>query len=173
MQTQELCQRQRQQPLACAAGPDSFGVAFAALKKAWEVESRYNPFFPFVTWTWSGPKLGASTLLVRKVVGDEARLLALLSVASGLAIPTSALKHLVAAEREFNRGDPMKSGRHVRMAGIPALRSRESARLLYVAAGLLDQGCVLPIDLMKACELDCAPLQAIKGQFLAPTPLKG
>jgi hypothetical protein len=158
MQTRDVSQRQAAQTPGFA---DRFGLAFDALKRAWAVESRYNPFYPFLTWTQSGARLGASTLVARKVRGEEARLLALLSVASGFPAPASALKDLVAAEREFERGNPARSAMHVRSAGIPALRASENARLLYVAAGMLDQGFVSPADLMKACELDCAPLESI------------
>ena len=158
MQMRDVSQRQAAQTPGFG---DRFGLAFDALKRAWAVESRYNPYYPFLTWTQSGPRLGASTVLVRKIRGEEARLLALLSVASGFPVPASALRDLSAAERELELGNPARSAMHVRSAGIPALRSSESARLLYIAAGMLDRGFVTPADLMKACELDCAPLESI------------
>jgi hypothetical protein len=95
--------------------PDDYGRAatptgrfrrtMAHLEKSWAVETRAAPFYPFVTWTPDGPRLGASTLLKRNGRSEDDRLLALLSVAYARDVPAGALKHLAWAQREFQRGD--------------------------------------------------------------------
>jgi hypothetical protein len=76
-------------------------------------------------------------------------------------IPTDALKHLAWAEREFRRGDPLKSAMHVALTGLPALVGREGARRLHIAAGILDHGFLTPLGLLKACGFDCGPLEGL------------
>jgi hypothetical protein len=81
----------------------------------------HAPFCPFVAWTPEGPKLGAGTLLTPNGRSGDDRLLALLSVAHARDVPAGALKHLIWAEREFHRGDLVKSAMHVALTGLPAL----------------------------------------------------
>jgi hypothetical protein len=81
----------------------------------------HAPFYPFVAWTPEGPKLGAGTLLTPNGRSGDDRLLALLSVAHARDVPAGALKHLIWAEREFHRGDLVKSAMHVALTGLPAL----------------------------------------------------
>ncbi len=76
-----------------------FRRTVADLEKSLAVEARDAPFYPFVTWTPDGPRLGAATLLKRNGRGEDDRLLALLSVAHARDIPSGALKHLAWAER--------------------------------------------------------------------------
>jgi hypothetical protein len=144
-------------------GPDAdrFRRTIAELEKRWAVEARAAPFYPFVAWTPGGPRLGAATLLKRKGRGENDRLLALLSVAYARNVPAGALKHLVWAEREFHRGDLLKSVIHVALTGFPALVKSEAARRLHLAAGMLDRGLHTPLDLMKACGFDYGALDAL------------
>ncbi len=143
---------------------DRFRDAVSALEKAWPIEQRYNPFHPFVTWTKEGPRLGAATLLARKGRREEARLLALMSVACGFALPMSALTYLFLAEGEFDRDRFAKSAMYVAVSGVPALRGTEGARRLYFAAGILDAGFFTPVRLMRACGLDCGPVESLSGK---------
>src|SRR5271155_1519500 len=114
--------------------------AIASLEKSWATDTRHVSYFPLITWTPEGPRLGAATLLMRKRAGEEARLLALLSVAHGFVVPSSVLKHLAWAELEFQRRNLAKSAMHVALTGLPALSGIEAARRLHMAAGILDRG---------------------------------
>jgi hypothetical protein len=147
------------------ASLDQFHRTIAALKESWAAEARRSPFHPFVTWTREGPRLGAATLLAGKGAGEEARLLALLSVAYGFAVPANTLKHLGWAEREFERGDIPKSAMHVALTGLPGLAGTDSARRLHIAAGIIDHGFLTPPGLMKACEFDCAEIESLAKSY--------
>jgi hypothetical protein len=92
---------------------------------------------------------------------EDDRLLALLSVAYAREVPADALKHLAWAEREFHRGDLLKSAMHVALTGLPALVGSEAARRLHIAAGILDHGFLTPLSLMKACGFDRSALDAL------------
>jgi len=109
---------------------ERFRQTIDGLEHGWAFELRRNPFYPFVTWTKAGPRLGAGTLLASKRARDDARLLALISVACGEAIAASALAYLARAEIDFERGGFARSAVHVAMSGIPPLRGREGARRL-------------------------------------------
>ena len=76
-------------------------------------------------------------------------------------VPADALKHLAWAEREFHRGDLVKSAMHVALTGLPALVGSEAARRLHIAADILDHGFLTPLGLMKACGFDCSPVEAL------------
>lgn len=147
----------------CGGAPiERFRRTIADLEKSWVVEARNEPFYPFVTWTPEGPRLGAGTLLARNGRSEDDRLLALLSVAHARDAPADAPKHLAWAEREFDRGDLVKSAMHVALTGLPALVGSEAARRrLHIAAGMLDRGFHTPLGLMKACGFDCGPLEAL------------
>jgi hypothetical protein len=138
-----------------------FRRTIAELEKSWVVEARNAPFYPFVTWTREGPRLGAGTPLARNGRSEDDRLLALLSVAHARDVPADALKHLAWAEREFHRGDLLKSAMHVALTGVPALVGSEATRRLHIAAGILDHGFLTPLGLMKACGFDCGPLEGL------------
>ena len=153
-------------------GPDDYGRGamqigcfrrtITDLEKSWATEARGAPFYPFVTWTPDGPRLGNATPLARngRRIEDD-RLLALLSVAHARDVPADALKHLVWAEREFHRGDLLKSAMHVALTGLRALVGSEAARRLHIAAGMLDHGFLTPLGLMKACGFACDALDAL------------
>ena len=145
------------------ATQDRFRRTIAALEQSWPEDEKRAAFYPFVTWTPEGARLGASTLLRRKGSRDDARLLALVSVACGAAVPASALAWLARAEIEFERGRAERSAIHVAMSGIPALRGREAARRLYFAAGILDAGFFSPVRLVKMFGLDCAAVQSLRS----------
>lgn len=138
-----------------------FRRTVSELEKSWAGEARAAPFYPFVTWTLEGARLGAGTLLKGNGRNEDDRLLALLSVAYARDIPAGALKHLVWAEREFHRGDLLKSAMHVALTGLPALAGSEAARRLHLAAGMLDHGLHTPLGPMKACGFACDALDAL------------
>ncbi|WP_113891846.1 hypothetical protein [Roseiarcus fermentans] len=138
-----------------------FRQTIATLERTWAAEARNAPFYPFVTWTAEGPRLGAATVLARKGAPEEARLLALLSVAYGFPVPAKVLKHLAWAEAEFDRGDFAKSAMHVALTGISAFAGREGARRLHIAAGILDEGFLTPTAVLKACGLDGGEVETL------------
>ncbi len=139
---------------------ERFRQTLSGLEHGWAFEQKRNPFYPFVTWTEAGPRLGAGALLVRKGEKDDARVLALISIACGETVPASALAYLVRAEIEFERGAFARSAVHVAMSGIPPLRGRDGARRLYYAAGILDAGFFSPARLMTVCGLDSSAVEA-------------
>ena len=141
---------------------ERFRRAVATLEQDWPDVQRKAAFYPFVAWTEAGPTLGAGTLLARRGANDEARLLALISIACGETIPASALAYLARAEIEFERGHFSRSAIHVAMSGVPALRSREAARRLYYAAGILDAGFCSPARLMNLCGLDSSAVDGVR-----------
>ncbi|HSU98556.1 MAG TPA: hypothetical protein VLI91_00470 [Roseiarcus sp.] len=140
---------------------DRFRRTISGLETSWRAEAARAPFYPFIAWTPEGARLGAATLLKRNGRSEDDRLLALLSMAHARDIPAGALKHLVWAEREFHRGDLLKSAMHVALTGLPALVGSEAARRLHIAAGMLDHGLHTPLGLMEACGFDCGPLDAL------------
>ena len=147
------------------ATQDRFRRTIAAMEQSWPDRLKRSAFYPFVTWTPEGPKLGASTLLWSKGARDDVRLLALVSVACGVAVPAGALAWLARAEIEFERGRAARSAIHVAMSGIPALRSREAARRLYFAAGILDAGFFTPARLVTMCGLDSGAVDSLRGKY--------
>ncbi len=152
-----------EEPDDCGCGGTSTGrfrQTIVDLEESWAVETRHALFYPFVTWTPEGPRLGAATLLTRNGHSED-RLLALLSVAHACVLPENALKHLAWAEKEFHRGDLAKSAMHVALTGLPALVGSEAARRLHIAAGILDHRFLTPLGLMKACGFDCDALDAL------------
>ncbi len=136
--------------------------AIGDLEEAWRTSERRSHFERWITWTAEGPRLGAATLLARKVAGEEARLLALLSVAFDRPWPPTILRKLEFAETEFRRGDLAKSAMHVALANLPPFENRQSAYRLHIAAGFLDKGFLTPLDLMKLCEIDPTGVAALK-----------
>jgi hypothetical protein len=147
------------------ASLDQFLQTIAALKETWAVKARFSSFHPFATWTREGPRLGGATLLARKGVGEEARLLALLSIAYSFAVSANTLKHLAWAEREFDRGAFAKSAMHVALTGLPPLSGSGAARRLRIAAGILDHGFLTPLGLLKACGFDCAEIESLAKSY--------
>ena len=146
------------------ATQERFHRAIAALEQGWPEAQRRNAFYPFVTWTEAGPRLGAATLLARKGARDDARLLALVSIACGAEVSPGALAYVARAEVEFERGRFTRSAVHVAMSGIPSLRGRESARRLYYAAGILDAGFFGPARLATLCGLDSGAVESVRGK---------
>jgi len=131
----------------------SLREAIDDLEEAWRTSERRSRFERWIIWTAEGPRLGAATLLARKVAGEEARLLALLSVAFDRPWPPAILRKLEFAETGFRLGDLAKSAMHVALANFPPIENRQSAYRLHIAAGLLDKGFLTPLDLMKLCEI--------------------
>jgi hypothetical protein len=138
-----------------------FRRTIADLEESWAVKARQAPFYPFVTWTPEGARLGAATLLARNGRSEDDRLLALLSVAHACDVPANALKHFAWAEKEFHRGNLAKSAMHVALTGLPALVGSKAARRLHIAAGIFDHDLLTPLGLMKACGFDCDALDAL------------
>jgi hypothetical protein len=140
---------------------ESVSKMIADVHAAWPSVSRREPYYPAATWTAEGLKLGAGTRLAQGVVGQEARLLALLSVAYNKAWPASILESLKRAEREFRNGNHAKAAMHIALADLRPLAERENARRLHFAAAFIDEGLLAPIDLMKACEIDGAHVASV------------
>jgi hypothetical protein len=140
---------------------ESLRKVIGAIQEAWPALSRRETFRASVTCTREGLILGAGTRLARAVKGEEARALGLLSVTFDRALPASVLENLKRAETEFHAGDLAKSAMHIALANLPPLAERGSAYRLHIAAALVDQGCLTPLDLMRACELDTREVEAL------------
>jgi hypothetical protein len=114
-----------------------------------------------MTWTSDGLKLGSGTRLACTVRGEEARLLALLSVMANKACPVEALETIKRAEVEFRAGKLAKSAMRLALANSPPLAGLDDAYRLYAAAALIDQSLLTPADLVRACEIDCTHVEAL------------
>ena len=142
--------------------PSVLWKTIEVLQQAWPLLSRSRPHFESVTWTREGLQFGAGTLVAKTVVGEEARLLALLSIATKRAVPPSVIGRIQHSEREFQAGNLAKSAMHIALANLPALARPEDAYRLYIAAALVDEGFVTPTELMKAADIDPTYVEALR-----------
>lgn len=139
-------------PAEITAGAVRQGIA--ALGDRWTSKSRFASHRRWITWSADGPELGASTLLARSVAGNEARLIALLSVAFERRVPADVLERLERAEQDFRRGELAESAMHIALANFPPLDDLESCRRLHMATGLLDLGFLDPLALLKISDIE-------------------
>jgi hypothetical protein len=103
---------------------------------------------------WGGPDLA--------LAGNEARILALLSVAHGRPVSPSVIGDLRRAAKAMARGDRALAAIHLAHTGLPRIaEDEETAFRLFAAEMLLDAG-LCPRQLMEGLGLDPWPLAAIK-----------
>jgi len=136
------------------APADVVKSGIAALKDRWTTRTRFSAHRRWITWTSEGPELGASTRLARCVEGNEARLVALLSIAFERPVGADVIGRLKRAEADFRNGAIARSAMEIALANLPPLDDLESGRRLHMAAGLLDLGFIDPLTLLEISDID-------------------
>ncbi len=150
-------------------------ISAGALRKAWGEHARFSPVEPVMALIERGLVLGAATVLAKRYSGGgraglaldgaEERLLALLAVAYGRAVPPSVLGNIRRAARDWGNGDRCLALIHLAHSGLPQLEEGEAAPFrLFAADRLIDAG-VSPRRMLELLELDTAPLDALKAGF--------
>ena len=108
--------------------------------------ARAVPIDPTLSFAPEGLVMGAGTVLapadagrrLRPLKGQEARILALLSVAYGRAVGPSALGAIDRAAKCWRGGEDCLALIHLALAGLHSLEDRrEGARRLFMADGLI------------------------------------
>ena len=123
---------------------------------------------PVIALDERGLTLGAGTRLVRMADGrmaldaDGDRLLALLAVATGRAVPPAVPAASAAAAEHWRRGDKALANFRLIFAGLPQLADADDAHRLRRAAALLDDG-MTPRTLLKA--FDHAATDFVRGRY--------
>src|SRR5580698_10837211 len=101
-------------------------VLHEQLRNAWQVRKRLMPISPVLNLTPEGLALGAGTVLVpadgprqlQSLRGQEARVLALLSVAYGRAVAPSVLGNIERAAKAWHEGDDCLAYIHLAHTGL-------------------------------------------------------
>lgn len=142
------------------------------LNRKWHAETRHERISKDLELTEAGLALGAGTLLAKTkwlddecvgldLDGQENRLLALLSIAFGRAVPACFIGTLRRVSWHWAHGKMTLTRLPIAYAGEPQCVDQEDAFLLFIADGLIACG-VSPRALMKAQGLDTAPLDSFK-----------
>ena len=160
--------------------------SIAALERAWRGQRarRLARYATLPALAEAGLELGAQTVIARRVrdrwggpdlalVGNEARILALLSVAHGKPVSPSVIANLRRAAKAMARGDKALAAIHIAHTGLPRIdRDEGTAFRLFAAERLLDDG-LDPRDLMTGLGLDPWPLDALKYNQGEPRDFHG
>jgi hypothetical protein len=142
---------------------------------------RSRPIEPVMTLTEQGLVLGAATVLVKArrnpeglpglaIAGSEERILALLALAYGEPVGPRVVGTIRRAAKYWSQGETGLASIALALSGPPPLEDEERASFrLFLADQLLADG-LSPRQLMKACGLDTAPLDALKAGFNPDEP---
>ncbi len=133
------------------AGVASLRETLAGLAASWELTKRREAFHVTPVWTKSGLIFGAGTVLAREIPASEDRIVALLSAAFDKVSGSIVVRALERAHKAWRAGKTAESAAWIAAAGLPPLLSEESARRMFFAAGLLDDGSITPMDLRRIC----------------------
>ena len=115
----------------------------------WHVRERAAPIHPAMTFAAEGLVLGAGTILVpaagirrlKKLKGQEQRILALLSAAHGKAVSPSVLGNIERAGKAWSVGDDCLAYIHLAHAGLqPPADLRSAAWRLIIADAAMKAG---------------------------------
>jgi hypothetical protein len=147
-------------------------AAIDILKKQWHDEARSQPFRPYLYIDDKGLLLGAGTLLVPMVKdrtgapilaidGNEARILATLSLGYRRRIQVKALKFIKRASMQWAKGERAIAHFELAYAQLPRFETHDEARSLFYADGFIKSG-VSPRALMLAHGLDTGELDLLK-----------
>jgi hypothetical protein len=147
-------------------------AAIDAWRKRWREEARFRPFRPYLYIDDEGLSLGAGTLLAPMarnhddgpalaLDGNEARILATLSLGFRKSIPVSALKFIRRASAQWSRGEKALAHFELAYARLPRFETPEDARSLFFADGFIKLG-ISPHALMLARGLDAGQLDLLK-----------
>ncbi len=125
--------------------------AIVALKKHWEDEARFRPFYPYVHVSDAGLLLGASTKLAHmardrrgnqflQLDGEEERILALLSLAYKTRISVEAIKFIKRASMQWAKGEKALAHFELAYARLPRFEAKRDAWPLFYADFLAKRG---------------------------------
>ena len=140
------------------------------LERKWTSLSRHGAIRRRLEITDTGLLPGAGTCLAKAVDGegstsvlalDGKRIMALLSVAYGRAIPVSVVETLRKASDLWSQGEKALAHIHLSLCLLPPLETDEQSFRLFAADALLETG-LSPRRLMRALDLDPAPLDLLQ-----------
>ena len=139
------------------------------LRKEWGAREHMVPIDPCPRFTPEGLVMGAGTVMaaadakggLRSLDGQEARVLALLSVAYGRAVEPSALNAIDRAGKRWKDGEDCLALIHLALAGLHRLDDRDAARRLFMADRLMETG-IEPGLILRALDLDATACDAFK-----------
>jgi hypothetical protein len=139
------------------------------LRRAWGARERMVSIDLYPRFTPEGLVMGAGTVMApadakggpRSLDGQEARVLALLSVAYGRAMEPAALKAIDRAGKRWKDGEDCLALIHLALAGLRRLDDRDAARRLFMADRLMEAG-IQPGLILRALDLDATACDAFK-----------
>jgi hypothetical protein len=143
------------------------------LRQAWQTQARNVPIQSVLRFTPEGLVFGAGTVLVpadgkrrlRKLKGQEARILALLSAAYGKAVSPAVLGNIERAAKNWGDGDDCLAYIHLAHTGLSEPQDPyESGRCLFIADALMKAGTSLRA-ILKALKFDTAYIDTVEKLY--------
>jgi len=151
-------------------------IAYSELLREWH-RRQPTPTYNSMSFVGNGLFLGAGTRLAAlkndgplefDIGGEEERILALLSVAYWLPIPTHVLTPINRAVRAYARNEKTLAYIHLAHAKLPRIEGghRDFFRL-FCADRLLSAG-VAPLELLEGLDIDTTPIRLLKASVDDP-----
>jgi hypothetical protein len=146
------------------------GVLVERLRREWDAQVGTASIHAVMGFEPEGLTLGVGTILVpalakrqlQGLAGQEARLLALLSAAHECAVIPAVLGNIRRAVKSWQEGDDCLAAIHLALARLPRPEnSREAARRVFMADGLIEAG-VVPREILRALDLDTEAIDAVE-----------
>jgi hypothetical protein len=143
------------------------------LRDAWSVRKRAVPIIPALYFSPDGLALGAGTILLptegprqlKKLQGEEARVLALLSAAYGQAIAPLVLGNIERAAKSWRDGDDALAAIHLAHAALPRPDDTdEAARRLFITDAFIEAG-TSPLAILRALGLGESYVEAVEKLY--------
>ncbi len=150
-------------------------------QRSWLEQRRPGVAHPVMQFVEDRLELGAGTILAQMagdswlgrgldLDGRETRILALLAAAYRQPIALGVLDHLRRAGDQWARGEACLAQIHLALTGLSRLSDPEDAAYrLFMAEGLMDEG-VAPRDILRALDLDPAPLDRLEKAYYDTEP---
>jgi hypothetical protein len=150
-------------------------MSLTAARNDWAERSRLRPPAPVLTINDTGLVLGTTVLIPMRrdacvmptlaIEGAEGRILALLAIACGESIGPGILDNIRRASKYWGQGEDHLAAIELALSGVPPLDDPQDASFrLFLGDKLLVDG-LSPRELVEACGVDPAPLDAIKGGY--------
>ena len=143
------------------------------LRDAWSVRRRAVPIIPAPYFSPDGLALGAGTILLptegprqlKKLHGEEARVLALLSATYGQAIAPLVLGNIERAAKSWREGDDTLAVIHLAHAALPQPDDpHEAARRLFVTDAFIKAG-TNPLAILRALGLKGSYVETVEKLY--------
>jgi hypothetical protein len=153
-------------------------VLHEQLRNVWHARKRVVPISPVLNLTPEGLVLGAGTVMVpadgprrlRGMLGQETRVLALLSAAYGKAIAPSVLGNIERAAKAWSEGDDCLAYIHLAHAGLREPQDPyESAHRLFIVEGFMNAG-TSPRAVCEALHLGTAYISLLEKLYNPTQP---